>query len=172
MKHTRKIMSPTSVTFGFVDDGDTIGTPFSWHTGAPTSDKLDATSPSTATTPILVHKPRHGVARFALFALVVVRDDANLFAIDAARLVDLVDRQSECRYRSTGRTSPPSRSSKRSDQARSLIRPTCSLDYRQPFRSTLANTADDEQQEAHRRSERHARSSSASRVWAQRETVP
>ena len=48
MKQTRKIMSPTSVTAGFVDDGDTIGTPFSWHTGAPTSDRLDATSPSTA----------------------------------------------------------------------------------------------------------------------------
>ena len=47
-------MSPTSVTFGFVDDGDTIGTPFSWHTGAPTSDRLEATSPNTATTPSFV----------------------------------------------------------------------------------------------------------------------
>src|SRR4029078_4842776 len=50
MKHTRKIISPTCVTSGFVDDGDTMGTPFSWHTGAPTSDKLAATSPSTAPT--------------------------------------------------------------------------------------------------------------------------
>ena len=86
MKQTRKIMSPTSVTSGFVDDGETIGTPFSWQTGAPTSDRLDATSPSTATTPSLRDEPRDGGARLARLALVVVRDDANLLAVDAAGL--------------------------------------------------------------------------------------
>ena len=51
MKQTRKIMSPIFVTSGLVDDGETIGTPFSWQIGAPASDSLEATSPSTAATP-------------------------------------------------------------------------------------------------------------------------
>ena len=51
MKQTRKILSPVFVTFGLVDEGVIIGTPFSWQIGAPASDSPDATSPSTATTP-------------------------------------------------------------------------------------------------------------------------
>jgi hypothetical protein len=42
--------SPTSVTFGFVDEGEIIGTPADWHTGAAARLRDEATSPSTAIT--------------------------------------------------------------------------------------------------------------------------
>jgi len=51
MKQTREIMSPISVTRLFVDDGDTIGTPYAWAMRPPDSDSDDATSPSSACTP-------------------------------------------------------------------------------------------------------------------------
>src|SRR5207248_3294522 len=49
MKQMRKMKSPTSVTFGFVDAGEIIGTLFCWQIGAASSDFDDATSPSRAT---------------------------------------------------------------------------------------------------------------------------
>ena len=50
MKHTRKTQSPTSVTLGLVDEGEIMGMPAAWHTGPASSDRPEATSPSTATT--------------------------------------------------------------------------------------------------------------------------
>ena len=43
--------SPVSVTLGLVEAGEIIGTPFCWQIGAASSDRLEATSPNTATTP-------------------------------------------------------------------------------------------------------------------------
>src|SRR5271170_5821174 len=62
MKQTRKIKSPTSVTFGFVDDGEIIGILFSWQIGAASSERDDATSPRIATTPSLEINLRTTVA--------------------------------------------------------------------------------------------------------------
>ena len=50
MKQTRKTKSPTSVTFGFVELGEIIGTLAFWQIGAASSERPDATSPSTAMT--------------------------------------------------------------------------------------------------------------------------
>ena len=49
MKQTRKIMSPTFVTSGFVDEANHRHAVLLAYRRA-TSDRLDATSPSTATT--------------------------------------------------------------------------------------------------------------------------
>ncbi len=50
MKHTRETMSPTSVTLGLVEDGEIIGTPWSWATFPPAIESDDATSPMSPTT--------------------------------------------------------------------------------------------------------------------------
>ena len=50
VKHTRKTQSPTSVTLGLVDEGEIMGMPAAWHTGPASSERPEATSPSTATT--------------------------------------------------------------------------------------------------------------------------
>ena len=56
MKQTRNVNGFTwpvrlsTVTPGFVDEGDTMGMPASSHTADPAIDFDDATSPSTATT--------------------------------------------------------------------------------------------------------------------------
>jgi hypothetical protein len=49
-KHIRKMQSPTWVTFGFVEDGEIMGTPAAWQIGPPASERDDATSPITAMT--------------------------------------------------------------------------------------------------------------------------
>ena len=51
IKQTRKIKSPVSVTFGLVEAGEIIGTPFSWQIGAASSERLEATSPRMAMAP-------------------------------------------------------------------------------------------------------------------------
>ena len=80
-------MSPFSVTSGFVDDGDTIGTAVSPGKPArPQATDSDATSPSTATTPSFVTSRVTALPASRLFALVVVGDDANFLAVHAARL--------------------------------------------------------------------------------------
>ena len=81
------------MTLGLVDDGETIGTPFSWQIGAPTSDNPDATSPSTATTPSRVISRVTADPGFAGLALVVVGDHFDRLAVDAAGRIVFFDRQ-------------------------------------------------------------------------------
>ena len=50
MKQARKTKSPTAVTLGLVLAGEIMGMRLPWPTGAAASERLDATSPSTATT--------------------------------------------------------------------------------------------------------------------------
>ena len=50
MKHTRETMSPTEVTSSRVDDGVIIGMPCFWAMAPAAIDRLEAISPSSATT--------------------------------------------------------------------------------------------------------------------------